>query len=181
MAFVLAVTGSAVGLGNVWKFPYVAGENGGGAFVIVYLFCVVLVGMPVMMSEIASAAVDVDQRAADAPLAGVDLQRSLVRRHRPLQVGRRRRRVSQLQVELPPGAEPGAPVPTLRHGPVQEFQAGLWVAAGGRANTKLSIRSVYARSARGSTNPLLVSVSAATARPRAIKGLRPKRSASRPR
>jgi NSS family neurotransmitter:Na+ symporter len=35
MAFVLAVTGSAVGLGNIWKFPYVAGENGGGAFVLV--------------------------------------------------------------------------------------------------------------------------------------------------
>ena len=52
MAFVLAVTGSAVGLGNVWKFPYVAGENGGGAFVLVYLACVILVGMPVMMSEI---------------------------------------------------------------------------------------------------------------------------------
>ena len=52
MAFILAVTGSAVGLGNVWKFPYVAGQNGGGAFVIVYLLCVVLIGMPVMMSEI---------------------------------------------------------------------------------------------------------------------------------
>lgn len=52
MAFVLAVTGSAVGLGNVWKFPYVAGQNGGGAFVLVYLACVILVGMPVMMSEI---------------------------------------------------------------------------------------------------------------------------------
>jgi NSS family neurotransmitter:Na+ symporter len=52
MAFILAVTGSAVGLGNVWKFPYMTGRNGGGAFVIVYLLCVVLVGMPVMMSEI---------------------------------------------------------------------------------------------------------------------------------
>lgn len=52
MAFILAVTGSAVGLGNVWKFPYVAGQNGGGAFVIVYLLCVILIGMPVMMSEI---------------------------------------------------------------------------------------------------------------------------------
>jgi NSS family neurotransmitter:Na+ symporter len=52
MAFVLAVTGSAVGLGNIWKFPYVAGQNGGGAFVLVYLFCVFLIGMPVMMSEI---------------------------------------------------------------------------------------------------------------------------------
>ena len=52
MAFILAVTGSAVGLGNVWKFPYIAGENGGGAFVLVYLACVILIGMPVMMGEI---------------------------------------------------------------------------------------------------------------------------------
>ena len=52
MAFVLAVTGSAVGLGNIWKFPYVAGQNGGGAFVLVYLACVAIIGMPVMMSEI---------------------------------------------------------------------------------------------------------------------------------
>jgi len=52
MAFILAVTGSAVGLGNIWKFPYVAGQNGGGAFVLVYLACVALIGMPVMMSEI---------------------------------------------------------------------------------------------------------------------------------
>jgi len=52
MAFILAVTGSAVGLGNIWKFPYIAGQNGGGAFVFVYLVCVVVIGMPVMMSEI---------------------------------------------------------------------------------------------------------------------------------
>ena len=52
MAFILAVTGSAVGLGNIWKFPYVVGQNGGGAFVLVYLACVALIGMPVMMSEI---------------------------------------------------------------------------------------------------------------------------------
>jgi NSS family neurotransmitter:Na+ symporter len=52
MAFILAVTGSAVGLGNIWKFPYIAGQNGGGAFVLVYLVCVVVIGMPVMMSEI---------------------------------------------------------------------------------------------------------------------------------
>jgi NSS family neurotransmitter:Na+ symporter len=51
-AFILAVTGSAVGLGNIWKFPYIAGQNGGGAFVLVYLLCVTLIGMPVMMSEI---------------------------------------------------------------------------------------------------------------------------------
>jgi neurotransmitter:Na+ symporter, NSS family len=52
LAFILAVTGSAVGLGNIWKFPYMAGQNGGGAFVLVYLLCVILIGMPVMMSEI---------------------------------------------------------------------------------------------------------------------------------
>ena len=52
MAFVLAVTGSAVGLGNIWRFPYVVGENGGGAFVLVYLAFVLVIGMPVMMSEI---------------------------------------------------------------------------------------------------------------------------------
>lgn len=51
-AFILAATGSAVGLGNIWKFPYIAGENGGGAFVLVYLACIVCIGLPVMMAEI---------------------------------------------------------------------------------------------------------------------------------
>jgi NSS family neurotransmitter:Na+ symporter len=50
--FILAATGSAVGLGNIWKFPYIAGENGGGSFVLVYLGCVLLVGIPVMIAEI---------------------------------------------------------------------------------------------------------------------------------
>lgn len=50
-AFILAATGSAVGLGNIWKFPYITGENGGGAFVFVYLLCVALIGVPIMMSE----------------------------------------------------------------------------------------------------------------------------------
>ncbi len=52
LMFVLAATGSAVGLGNIWKFPYITGENGGGAFVLVYLVCVALIGIPVMMAEI---------------------------------------------------------------------------------------------------------------------------------
>jgi NSS family neurotransmitter:Na+ symporter len=52
MAFILAATGSAVGLGNIWKFPYITGENGGGAFVLVYLLCVGAIGIPVMMAEI---------------------------------------------------------------------------------------------------------------------------------
>ena len=50
--FVLAATGSAVGLGNIWRFPYITGENGGGAFVLIYLACVALVGVPIMASEI---------------------------------------------------------------------------------------------------------------------------------
>ncbi|MDP1665192.1 MAG: sodium-dependent transporter [Methylobacter sp.] len=50
-AFILAATGSAVGLGNIWKFPYITGENGGGAFVIIYLLCVLLIGIPIMMAE----------------------------------------------------------------------------------------------------------------------------------
>lgn len=50
--FVLAAAGSAVGIGNIWKFPYIAGENGGGAFVMIYLVCVAFIGIPIMMSEV---------------------------------------------------------------------------------------------------------------------------------
>lgn len=50
-AFVLAAVGSAVGLGNLWRFPAEAGTNGGGAFVIFYIFCVVLIGLPVLLAE----------------------------------------------------------------------------------------------------------------------------------
>lgn len=50
--FILAATGSAVGLGNIWKFPYIAGENGGGAFVLIYLLCIALIGIPIMMAEV---------------------------------------------------------------------------------------------------------------------------------
>jgi len=52
LGFILAATGSAVGLGNIWKFPYVTGENGGGAFVLVYLACIALIGVPIMMAEV---------------------------------------------------------------------------------------------------------------------------------
>ncbi|MCG5530301.1 sodium-dependent transporter [Halorhodospira halochloris] len=51
-AFILAATGSAVGLGNIWRFPYVVGEYGGAAFILVYLGCIVLIGLPVMIAEI---------------------------------------------------------------------------------------------------------------------------------
>lgn len=51
-AFIMATAGSAVGLGNIWKFPYMTGTNGGSAFVLVYLLCVALIGLPLMMTEI---------------------------------------------------------------------------------------------------------------------------------
>lgn len=52
LSFILASTAAAVGLGNIWKFPYITGENGGGAFVLVYLVCILLIGIPVMMAEV---------------------------------------------------------------------------------------------------------------------------------
>lgn len=51
--FILAASGSAVGLGNIWKFPYMVGENGGGAFLFVYLLCLLFVGLPVLIAEVA--------------------------------------------------------------------------------------------------------------------------------
>ena len=50
--FMMAAVGSAVGLGNIWKFPYITGEYGGGAFVLVYLLCIALVGLPLMYAEL---------------------------------------------------------------------------------------------------------------------------------
>jgi neurotransmitter:Na+ symporter, NSS family len=53
LGFVLAAAGSAIGLGNIWRFPYTAAENGGGAFILVYLVCIALVGVPVLLAELA--------------------------------------------------------------------------------------------------------------------------------
>lgn len=52
VGFVLAAAGSAIGLGNIWKFPYIAGENGGAAFVFIYLICIALIGLPVLIAEV---------------------------------------------------------------------------------------------------------------------------------
>ena len=52
IGFIAAAAGSAVGLGNIWKFPYVTGQNGGGTFVLFYLFCIILFGFPVMVAEV---------------------------------------------------------------------------------------------------------------------------------
>lgn len=51
--FIMAAVGSSVGLGNLWRFPYTAGENGGSAFIIIYLLCVLFLGLPVLMAEYA--------------------------------------------------------------------------------------------------------------------------------
>ena len=52
MGLVLAATGSAIGLGNLWKFPFITWENNGGAFVLVYLVCIAGVGLPIMLAEL---------------------------------------------------------------------------------------------------------------------------------
>lgn len=51
--FIMAAAGSAVGLGNIWRFPYLAGQNGGGAFVFVYIMCVLLISLPLIYNEMA--------------------------------------------------------------------------------------------------------------------------------
>jgi NSS family neurotransmitter:Na+ symporter len=53
LGFYLAAIGSAFGLGNLWRFPYVVAQNGGGAFVLLYLALVFLVGLPLMIAELA--------------------------------------------------------------------------------------------------------------------------------
>ena len=52
LGFILAAAGSAIGLGTLWKFPYVAGQNGGGLFVIIYILCTFLIGIPIFVAEL---------------------------------------------------------------------------------------------------------------------------------
>lgn len=53
LGFIMAAIGSSVGLGNMWKFPYITGENGGAAFFLLFIICLVLVGLPVLLAELA--------------------------------------------------------------------------------------------------------------------------------
>lgn len=53
IGFIMAAAGSAVGLGNIWRFPYLTGENGGGAFIVIYLGCILFVGLSIMIAEFA--------------------------------------------------------------------------------------------------------------------------------
>ncbi len=52
LGFIMAAAGSAIGLGNIWKFPYITGVNGGGLFVLIYLVCILFVALPIMVAEI---------------------------------------------------------------------------------------------------------------------------------
>ena len=51
LGMILATAGGAVGLGNVWRFPYMTGQNGGAAFILIYIGCILLLGLPCMISE----------------------------------------------------------------------------------------------------------------------------------
>ena len=51
IAAILAAAGSAIGLGNIWRFPYITNENGGGAFILIYLACIILLGLPLLIAE----------------------------------------------------------------------------------------------------------------------------------
>ena len=64
--FMLATIGAAVGLGNLWRFPFVAGQNGGAAFLIIYVGFVLLLGMPLMMAELAMG-----RRGGGSPIASM--------------------------------------------------------------------------------------------------------------
>lgn len=54
---ILATVGCAVGLGSIWRFPYMVGSNGGGAFLLVFMICTVLLGLPIMITEFLSAGI----------------------------------------------------------------------------------------------------------------------------
>jgi len=72
--FVLAAVGSAVGLGNIWKFPYLTGSNGGAAFVLIFLLTIFLVGVPMLMAEVL-----IGRQGRNSPLNSLRL---LVQQHR---------------------------------------------------------------------------------------------------
>ncbi|WND03914.1 sodium-dependent transporter [Temperatibacter marinus] len=66
MAFIFAAVGSAVGLGNIWRFPYVAGENGGSAFILMYIAFVFLIGLPVLIAELS-----IGRRGGKSPIGSL--------------------------------------------------------------------------------------------------------------
>lgn len=79
LGFILAAAGSAVGLGNIWKFPYITGENGGAAFIFVYLICILVIGLPVLIAEVL-----LGRNSQKGPVSTFKL---LAKKHRPLWIG----------------------------------------------------------------------------------------------
>ena len=51
IGFILAAAGSAIGLGAIWKFPYMAGTNGGSVFILLFILCTVFIGLPILIAE----------------------------------------------------------------------------------------------------------------------------------
>jgi NSS family neurotransmitter:Na+ symporter len=66
LGFIVATAGAAIGLGNIWRFPYMAGTQGGGAFVVVFLACILLVGIPIMLAEMS-----IGRRARQNPVSAL--------------------------------------------------------------------------------------------------------------
>ena len=82
-AFVLAAVGAAVGLGNIWRFPFIAGQNGGGAFVLVYVGFVLLLGIPIITAELAMG-----RRGGQSPVVSmINLARQEGRSHKWQTIG----------------------------------------------------------------------------------------------
>ncbi len=79
LGFILAAAGSAVGLGNIWKFPYITGENGGAAFIFIYLICILLIGLPVLIAEVL-----LGRNSQKGPISTFKL---LAKKHRTLWIG----------------------------------------------------------------------------------------------
>ena len=67
-AFLLAAIGSAIGLGNVWRFPYITGVNGGGAFVLIYCACILIIALPLLIAEIA-----IGRRGGESPVRSMQI------------------------------------------------------------------------------------------------------------
>lgn len=79
LGFILISAGCAVGLGNVWRFPYITGQYGGAAFVLVYLIFLVLLGLPIMVMEFAVAAPARNPRRALSMCLSLPVQNGICR------------------------------------------------------------------------------------------------------
>ena len=75
LGVILASAGSAVGLGNIWRFPFETGNHGGAAFILVYLVCVLILGIPIMIAEFLMAG------------ARVPIRQGLIRNWHPARIG----------------------------------------------------------------------------------------------